>query len=46
MRVGSQQDYPVTNEANQLVGYLSREDLPAGFLGAGQAELARIVSGR
>jgi len=46
MRVGLQQDYPVTNEANQLVGYLSREDLPAGFLGAGQAELARTGGGR
>ncbi|MBJ7258604.1 MAG: site-2 protease family protein [Chthoniobacterales bacterium] len=28
----AQQDFPVTNAANQLVGYLSREDLPAGFL--------------
>jgi len=46
MRRGSQQDYPVTNEANQLVGYLSRADLPAGFLGAEQAEFAPIGIGR
>lgn len=46
MRRGLQQDYPVTNEANQLVGYLSRQDLPAGFLGAEQAGLAPVGSGR
>jgi CBS domain-containing protein len=46
MRAGLQKDYPVTNEANQLVGYLSRGDLPASFLGADHAELARVGSGR
>ena len=40
MRSVAQPDYPVTNDANQLVGYLSREDLPAGFFGSGEAELA------
>ena len=32
MRNALQDDFPVTNAARQLVGYLSREDLPAKFL--------------
>lgn len=35
-----QPDFPVTNAANQLVGYLSPGDLPAAFLDAGRNGLA------
>ena len=39
--LGSDQtDFPVTNSANQIVGYLCRQDLPAGFLDAGNELLA------
>lgn len=36
----AQQDFPVTNAANQLVGYLSREDFPAAGSKFGQPALA------
>jgi len=32
MRHSDQEDFPVTNAANQLVGYLSRSDLPEQFI--------------
>jgi Zn-dependent protease/CBS domain-containing protein len=32
MRGSDQQDFPVTNATKQVVGYLSRNDLPGGFL--------------
>lgn len=35
-----QSDFPVNNEANQIVGYLSRHDLPKGFMDAGDQVLA------
>lgn len=41
-----QPDFPVTNAANQIVGYLCRRDLPAGFLDAGHEVLAAAVQQR
>jgi len=35
-----QGDFPVTNAANQIVGYLSRRNLPEGFLAAASSGLA------
>ena len=46
MRRSAQDDFPVTNAARQLVGYLSREDLPDKFLATESGGLPTISETR